>query len=216
MAMDYDLVFNELYGYVKNILSGGAHGFDHVERVLKLGRMIALKEGADTQVVRFAALLHDIAREEEDRGEIEDHAEAGAEGAAELLGKYGMPEEFIKKVASCIMTHRFKNGITPQSLEGKVLSDADKLDAAGAVGIARAYLQGGRHGQKVWEDRVKDVRFESGMEGSDYSARTEYVLKLSKLKDKMFTKSGREMEQSRSEFMDGFFLELEKEIKGER
>ncbi|WP_456474800.1 HD domain-containing protein, partial [Candidatus Pyrohabitans sp.] len=191
-TMSLDEVFQELYEQVRvEMGAGGAHDFDHVERVLKLAVRIAREEGASIEVVRFAALLHDIERAREDKGEVECHALASAERAKQLLLERGLSEEFAERVAECIRSHRFRRNTTPESLEAKVLSDADKLDATGAVGIARAYLFGGAHGQRVWEVEPKKERFYPGMRASEYSPRTEYELKLARLKQRMFTASGR-------------------------
>ncbi len=211
-----DRVFEELKEYVKREMGyGGAHGFDHVERVLTLAERIAREEGADLDVVRYAALLHDIDRAKEDRGEVECHARSSSEHARRLLGSYGFPNEFIERVCSCILAHRFKSG-KAESLEERVLSDADKLDAMGAVGIARAYLFGGAYGECVWEDEPKKERFFPGKPAWQYSPRTEFELKLSKLKDRMLTQTGRRLAEERHRFMVEFFKELELEVKGEK
>jgi uncharacterized protein len=214
--MNYDSAFEELYKLVKREMStGGAHDFEHVERVLALAERLAEEEGANLEVVRFAALLHDIERAREDRGEVPCHAIASAARAKKLLLERGMKEEFVERVAECIISHRFRNNTVPESLEAKVLSDADKLDATGAVGIARAYLFGGKYGQRVWEEEPKEKRFYPGMKGCEYSPRTEYELKLSKLAERMFTTSGKRIAERRCRFMKLFFEELEREVKGE-
>jgi uncharacterized protein len=214
--MDADAAFEELYIYTKERMeAGGAHSFDHVERVLRLAGRIAREEGADPEVARFAALLHDIERAAEDRGEIEDHAVASAEEARRLLLERGFDAGFVEEVVAAILSHRFRNSLRPGSLEAKVLSDADKLDAMGALGIARAYLFGGAHGQRLWSDTPKEERFYPGMDVSDYSPVTEYRLKLSKLKDRMLTQTGKRIADKRHAFMEAFFQELEREVKGE-
>lgn len=214
--MDLDTAFSELLKITRGRMEqGGAHSFDHVERVIHLANRIAIEEEADTDVVRFAALLHDIERDAEDRGEIEDHAVGSADTARTLLGERNFPAEFIDRVASSIHTHRFRNDHKPLSREAEVLSDADKLDASGALGIGRAYLFGGKHGQRLWSDGPKEERFFPGMDVSDYSPVTEYRLKLSKLKDRMLTESGKKIAERRHRFMEVFFEELGKEVKGE-
>ena len=85
----------------------------------------------------------------------------------------------------------------------------------GAVGICRAYLFGGAHGQRLWSDTPKKRRFYPGMEVSDYSPVTEYRLKLSRLKDRMLTSAGKRIARKRHAFMETFFQELEKEVRGE-
>ncbi|NOZ77053.1 MAG: HD domain-containing protein, partial [Euryarchaeota archaeon] len=119
--MDADAAFRELYRHTKERMeAGGAHSFDHVERVLRLAGRIAGEEGADPEVVRFAALLHDIERGAEDRGEVEDHAAASADVACRLLLERGFDAGFAQEVAACILTHRFRNDLRPESLEARV------------------------------------------------------------------------------------------------
>jgi uncharacterized protein len=114
-----------------------AHGEDHVLRVLKIARFIAAKEGADIEVVSKAALLHDSFRNGE------NHALKSAEFARKLLSEEGYGEEFIEAVVHAIEAHSFSGRIEPRTLEAKVLSDADKLDAIGAIGVARAFMMAG-------------------------------------------------------------------------
>jgi len=215
--VNLNAVFSGLRELVrKRMESGGAHGFDHVDRVLKTSSVMAEEEGADSEVVRFAALLHDIDRAREDEGEVKDHAVSSARGARELLQSYGLSEGFILKVVLAIEKHSFKGKKMPSALEEKVLSDADKLDALGAVGIARAYLFGGAYGERVWEKEPKRERFFPGMEASEYSPRTEYELKLSRLEGKMLTRSGKKLARERHRFMQKFFKQLEGEVEGKR
>jgi uncharacterized protein len=125
------------------------HDFDHVLRVLALAERLAQEEGANLETVRVAALLHDLARGQGDRL-VTDHARAGAEFARELLA--GQPPDRVEAVAHAIAAHRFRTGPDPQTLEAKVLHDADKLDAIGAIGVARAFAFGGHEGQRLWAE----------------------------------------------------------------
>ncbi len=211
--------FAELYEETKDKMGfSGCHGFDHVERVMRMCRYIGKKERADIDVLKFAALLHDIDRKKEDEGLIECHAEGSAETATDMLSFQGLGIEFTTKVTSCIRTHRFRKNEKPESLEAKILADADRLDAMGAVGIGRAFLFGGEHGQRLWVDQVasKKERFFPGMDASEYSPVIEFRLKLSKLKEGMLTRTGKELAEERHIFMETFFKELESEIGSER
>lgn len=213
-------VFEELFEETKNRMGfSGCHGFDHVERVIKNCDHIGKAENADLEVLKFAALLHDIDRKKEDEGLIECHAEGSSATAKGMLSSKGvMSSEFIDHVCGCIQTHRFKTGKKPLSLEAKILADADRLDAMGATGIGRAFLFGGEHGQRLWTDKMEDKkeRFYPGMDASEYSPVIEYKLKLSKLKDGMLTKTGREQAEERHIFMERFFNELRDEVSGKR
>ena len=110
-----------------------AHDFDHVLRVAVMADRIAQAEGADREIVQAAALLHDIGLDEGRAG----HETSAANRAKEILRAQGYGEPFCAKVAHAIEAHRFRSGPTPQTLEAQVLFDADKLDAIGAIGVAR-------------------------------------------------------------------------------
>lgn len=192
----------------------GSHRWDHVQRVLALAERLAQAEGADLDVVRVAALLHDIARGEEkaSKGQV-CHAARGAELAREILAGLGFPEDFIARVAEAIAAHRFRSRRRPQSLEAKVLFDADKLDALGAVGIGRAFLFAGEVGARLHNPEV-DLEQTQPYSAEDTAWR-EFKLKLSKIKDQMLTQEGKRLAEGRYAFMETFFERLNQEVKGE-
>jgi uncharacterized protein len=184
-----------------------AHGFDHVLRVLTLAERIAQAEGADLEIVRAAALLHDVGRTEEERGGG-CHARIGAELAREILR--GHPQDRVEAVVEAIAAHRFRRDPSPQSLEAQVLYDADKLDAIGAIGIARAYAIAGHEGQRLWADLTADS--DDGQGG--HTPVHEFDFKLSRLKDKLFTITARRIAADRHRFMVAFFQRLTEEVQG--
>ena len=194
--------------------NGGSHRLDHVWRVLALAERLARAEGADLEVVRVAALLHDIGRAEEKRtrGKV-CHAAFGAELARKILSRYGLPEDFIAKVAEAIASHRFRSSKRPQTPEARVLFDADKLDALGAVGIGRAFLFAGEVGARLHNPEV-DLKKTEPYSREDTAWR-EFKLKLSKIKDQLLTEEGRRLAAERYRFMEEFFERLHKEVKGE-
>jgi uncharacterized protein len=114
-----------------------SHSFSHVERVTLLAKQIGKKEGADLEVLEAACLLHDIAREKEDKGLVEDHALEGSKMARKILNKIGYPKNKINNVCHSILVHRWKKNGPPETLEARILQDADRLDALGAVDVAR-------------------------------------------------------------------------------
>jgi len=188
-----------------------AHGFDHVLRVLALAERIGQAEGADLEIVRAAALLHDVARPGEESGGA-CHAQAGAQRAREIL--QGHPPEKVEAVAQAIATHRFRKKSIPQTLEAQVLYDADKLDAIGAIGVARAYAISGQRGRRLWGPAPADYQGE--IQGTpEHTAVHEFVFKLSRLKDALFTSTARTIAKERHRYMVEFFTRLEKEVKGE-
>ncbi len=166
-----------------------SHGKDHVERVVKLAVYIAKKEGANIEVVKKSAELHDIARDKP------NHAIESAKLAREILRREGYDEEFIERVAHCIEAHSFSSGVKPKTLEAKVLSDADKLDAIGAIGIARAFIFSGEKGRSI-EETLK--HFEE---------------KLLKLKDMLYTNTAKELAKERHEFLVKFYEQIKRELR---
>ncbi|MFA7243944.1 MAG: HD domain-containing protein [Patescibacteria group bacterium] len=200
---------------VRNIFekSPGCHDFDHTERVLKMALHIGKDEGADIRVLHYATLLHDIARDEErlSKGEI-CHAELGAKKARQILTKYELEPEFIDSVAHCIERHRSKKGGIPETIEAKVLFDADKLDNCGAIGVARSFVFAGEIGSRVHDPKPKlGKEFEYTKEDTAYR---EFILHMSKVKNKLLTKEGRRIAKRRHDFMIKFFDELNRESEG--
>jgi uncharacterized protein len=185
-----------------------AHDFDHVLRVTALAVKLAEAEGADIEIVQTAALLHDIGLDNGRRG----HAEVAAQRAYEILA--GQPREKVEAVAQAIRSHRFRAGPAPQTLEAKCLFDADKLDAIGAIGVARVFSYAGSHGQHLWAEVPKGYD-EHASHSSEHTPVHEFVVKLSKIKDRLTTEAGRRLGQERHELMVAFFARLDKEVKGE-
>jgi uncharacterized protein len=186
------------------------HDFDHVLRVLVMAERLAEEEGADLEIVHAAALLHDVARGHADRLSA-DHAQAGAEIAHRLLASH--PAERVEAVAHAIAAHRFRTGPDPQTLEAKVLHDADKLDAIGAIGVARAFAFGGHEGQRLWAEVPSDYR-ESPSTRHEHTPVHEYHIKLVKIKDRLLTDSARRLAEERHSFMIAFYERLEAEVRG--
>ena len=180
------------------------HDFDHVMRVYRLAERIGQEEGADMVVLRTACLLHDIARADQDTGAIKNHAAEGAIRVKNVL--HDQPPEFVEAVSQAVATHSFRDGnAVPKSLEAKILFDADKLDAIGAIGVARAFTFGGRRGRKLWAPLSSD----------ENTAYTEYDVKLCKIKDRLFTPTARAIAEERHAFMTEFFDRLAQEVNGE-
>ena len=191
----------------------GSHDWDHTERVLGLCLRIGRKEKADLEILRLAAVLHDIGREEEDRsnGRV-CHGARGAALAAQILKKHGLDRNTIGRVVHCIEAHRFRGGHKPESLEAKILFDADKLDSIGAVGVGRAFLFAGEVGARLHDPAV-DVRRTKPYTREDTAYR-EFLVKLSRIKDRMHTREGKRIARERHRFMAGFFDRLNKETRG--
>jgi uncharacterized protein len=207
-----DKIQNSILPYFEN--NNGAHDLDHTLRVLKLCLHIGEIEGADLFVLNLAALLHDIARSEEDESQGKVcHAKRGALIAEEILRELSLDPGLIAKVCHCIITHRFRNAREPETLEAKVLFDADKLDSIGASGIGRAFLFAGSLGAPL---HIKDLNpDESRPYSKEDTAFREFKVKLSKVKDRIYTNEGKRISIQRHEFMVNFFSQLDREFAGE-
>ncbi len=191
-----------------------SHGWDHVERVIRTADVIASTEnGADRFVIKVAALLHDIARENEnvENGKL-CHGELGSRIAAEFLEGTGLDRERIEKISHCIITHRYRNDHPPETIEARILYDADKLDSIGATGIGRAFLFSGEIGARLHGNPAEIHRTKAYSE--EDSAYREYMFKLRHIKDKMLTDHGRKLAEERHRFMETFFERLKDEIEG--
>jgi len=172
--------------------ASGAHGFDHTIRVVRLCEGLGAREGADMAVLIPAAVFHDIARPLEEETGV-PHEEEGARMAAEYLESVHYPAERITGIVHAIRAHRYSSGIDPETLEARVLSDADNLDAMGAVGIARTFMQSGETGREIAD------------------ATGHFHEKLLNLKDRMHTESAREIAGKRHAFLVAFLAALEDE-----
>lgn len=193
-----------------------AHDFDHVLRVLSLAERIAASEGADLEIVRAAALLHDVGRARASSAGL-DHAALGAQMARDILA--GHHPARTEAVAQAIAAHRFRSGPDPVTLEGCVLFDADKLDAIGAVGVGRAFAHGGARGQRLWaprEDVDEDQWAETGDDPRFHTPVHEFIVELSHLRERLYTPSGRRIAEERHRFMVAFFEQLDAEVRGAR
>lgn len=201
----------------KKFFSGarGSHAWDHTQRVYRLCLHLGKKEKADLMILKLAAILHDIGRKKQyDSGGKVCHAEVGAKLAERLLTRHQVNQNIIHHVVACIKTHRFRGNQVPQSKEAKILFDADKLDAIGATGIGRAFLFAGEIGSKLHNDKSTDLTKTKEYSKEDTAYR-EFVLKLSKVKNKMLTRIGKNMAQERHNFMISFFDRLNQEVDGE-
>ncbi|GAB4333268.1 MAG: HD domain-containing protein [Desulfobulbaceae bacterium] len=192
---------------------GGSHGPDHSERVYHMALAIGRRLGARLDILAAAALLHDIGRrfETESRGGI-CHAEKSAEMAGPILEELGFSPSDVAAVQHCIRVHRFRNDKVPESLEARILFDADKLDSIGAVGIGRAFLFAGQIGAKLHDAEIDHDR--TSPYSNEDTAYREFQVKMSRVRDQMLTGPGKKLAEQRHRFMEIFFDELNREIYG--
>jgi uncharacterized protein len=190
--------------FVVSFLEGepSSHDMGHINRVEALCLEIQKEEGGDPLILRLAALLHDVGvvKEHEEGG---DHALYSAEIASEFLGRAGVKKELIETVASCILTHRFSGGETPETIEARILQDADRLDALGAVGIFRAIFSMGalrmlKHTTGIDKgSSKKTVYFDDPIEGFN-----EYMLyKPFTIPEKLNTNASKRIAEERLKIM---------------
>jgi uncharacterized protein len=199
------------------------HGFDHILRVFRLAERLARAEGADPEIVAAAVLLHDVESQEspDPAGNASSrlaHHQYSAQFAAEVLRAEGWPPERIQAVQHCIRAHRFRDDSEqPATLEAKVLFDADKLDAIGAIGVARAIAYAAREDQPPYASPSKQF-LETGEKapGEPHSAYHEYLFKLRVLKSRIYTAAGLAVAEERHRFMADYFERLGAEVLGER
>ena len=197
--------------------SDPVHGFDHIERVYFMAQRLAVEEGCDVEIVEAAALLHDVegSHPTDDAARLA-HQHASADFAHHILLAEGWQEDRIAAVEHCIRAHRFRDEREqPQTLEAQVLFDADKLDAIGAIGVARAIAFSLQAGQLVYSQPSGSFLQTGRLEpGEAHTAYHEYQFKLSKLKERLYTPTARRIAEGRHRAMQQFFEELADEMNG--
>lgn len=191
----------------------GSHDWEHTRRVCNLCERIGAAEKADMAVLRVAARLHDIGRADQDRvnGRV-CHARRGAELAEPILRDLPLSAAQKENIRHCIRTHRFRGDQRPETLEARVLFDADKMDSIGAVGVARAYLFAGEIGARLHNPDVDVAETESY--SIDDTGYREFKVKLIGIRDRMLTPTGRRLAEERHAFMAAFFDRFLAEYSG--
>ncbi len=194
------------------------HDFDHVLRVYRLAERLAEAEGADLEMVRAAALLHDARGSAPgEEGARAGHHEASAVFAGQVLTSKGWSEERIAAVQHCIRAHRFRSTEEPQTIEAKTLFDADKLDVLGAIGAARTIAYAALDGQPIYTQPSEQfIQTGEKEPGEPHSSYHEFLFKLRKVKDRLYTQTGRKMAEARERYLAEFYEQLGAEVRGER
>ena len=190
-----------------------AHDFEHVQRVYRNAEIISKKEeGADLDIVLAAALLHDLVVYPKGSRRTNHSADESADLAKKILSEYKYyPVEKIEKVVYAIRTHSYSKQLIPSTLEGKILQDPDRLDAIGAIGIARTFSVGGSENRSLYDP--KDPFCESDRELDDTRWTLDHIKKkLLILKNSMHTKTAKEIAKQRTDFIESFLNQLRKEI----
>lgn len=189
-----------------------AHGWEHVNRVYTLALHIACEEHADRFIVGMAALMHDLGRTEKQHGD-EHHADLSVAMARDLMHRYGIPAQQQEAVLHAIIAHSFSKAIEARSLEARVVRDADRLDALGAIGIIRWAIVGTLRSNEQTLTYHPDDPFAHQHEPDDKRYLLDHFYrKLLKLSDTMSTATGRALAEQRTAFMRAFLAELQNEI----
>jgi uncharacterized protein len=197
---------------------GTGHDWWHMYRVWKLAKHIAKTESdIDPFIVEIGALLHDIADWKFNDGDFE----AGPRAAREWLESLVVSEEVILKIEDIVRNVSFKGANVQQTMklkEGQIVSDADKLDAIGAIGIARTFAYGGAHDRPMYDPAVKPEQHQTfeAYKNSNSPTINHFYEKLLLLKDKLYTKTAKEIAQHRHKVMEQYLEEFYKEWEGER
>lgn len=217
--MDQQRIIDKIVAVVQKRLDGEGSGHDwwHVYRVWKMTQHIGSKEGADLFVAELAALLHDIADHKFHGGDDT----VGPAVAREILSAEGVPGDVTDAVCEIVLTISFKGAGVPtemRTLEGKVVQDADRLDAIGAIGIARAFAYGGHKnrpihlpGERPVLHQSKEAYFKNNGPSINH-----FYEKLLLLKDRMNTRIGKEIAEGRHRYMEEYLDRFLKEWEGQK
>ncbi len=207
--MDIDAILSKIQQFVKEKLSHDSSGHDywHVERVVNNAKKILNDEKADNLKVLLTAWLHDV-------GDYKLHngTDKTREIVSPLLTSLDFPQDFTENIIQIISEVSYKGGhnTPPSTIEAKIVQDADRLDAIGAIGIARAFAYGGSKGREIFNPEEKHREYENkeSYQKSESCTINHFYEKLLKLKDLMNTETAKEIAQKRHHFMIQFLDEF--------
>ncbi|MBP3347830.1 MAG: HD domain-containing protein [Clostridia bacterium] len=204
--------FQLLENYMLSQMTDSAHDKDHIYRVLYNAMLIAQNEAdVASDVLITACLLHDVGRQEQFADPSLCHAVVGAQKAYDFLTSNGFDEGFSCHVRDCIRTHRFRKSSPPQTIEAKILFDADKLDVVGAMGIARTLLYKGNVTEPLY-NLNPDGTVSNGENDDRPSFFHEYKFKLEKLYSNFYTQTGKALAAERQSAAVNYYNDLLREV----
>ena len=198
---------------VKKMLEGRdpAHDFYHIMRVYNNAKLIGRREGSNMEILLTAVLLHDLVVYPKGSNKSFKSSDESADLAENILLSYGYPQDQINHISSCIRAHSYSKRFVPESLEGRILQDADRLDALGAIGIARTFSVGGSQNRTFYNANDPFCRSDRELDDIRWTL-DHFQAKLLKLKDLMHTGTAKKIAQQRTKFMMLFIRQLQKEI----
>ncbi|MGY3582289.1 uncharacterized protein ACVIGB_000786 [Bradyrhizobium sp. USDA 4341] len=203
----------EAAGLLAKLETGdGSHDLAHICRVWANVKLLATDEHADLDVLMSATILHDCVFVEKNSPMRRRASRLSAVRACDILFGLGREGSFVSSVAHAIEAHSFSGGVVPETAEARVLRDADRLDAIGAIGIARCFYVSGRLGRMLYDP--EDPGAEHRPHDDETFAIDHFPAKLFKLQEGMLTSRGRVIAQRRTELMTRFLADLSAEIGG--
>lgn len=188
----------------------GSHDIGHFRRVWRSAQAIQAVEGGDLEVLAAAAWLHDLVNPPKDAPERKRASALSAEAAAPVLQGFGYPGDKIAAVQHAIVAHSFSAAVPPETLEARILQDADRLDAIGAIGVARCFYVAGTMGSALFDADDPEARSRA-LDDRRY-ALDHFTTKLFPIAETLQTAEGRRLAQQRVATMSGFVSALLSEI----
>lgn len=188
----------------------GSHDTSHLDRVWNNARAIMAGEGGDAELVAAAVLLHDCVHVEKSSPLRGQASRLAAERATGVLSGLGWAQDRVAAVGHAIAAHSFSAGIAPQTLEARILQDADRLEAIGAIGVARCFYTAGRMGSLLYDPA--DPRAERRKLDDRAFAIDHFRTKLLKLEDGFQTPAGARLARERTQLVADFLAAFEKEV----
>ena len=210
-------IINDAIEFVINTFNEDYSGHDyfHTLRVYKMATRIAEQENANLTVVQLAALLHDV-----DDIKLSPETHANKDRAVAFLREHSISEAMIKTICDIIgeVSFRGTDSIVPETIEGRCVQDADRLDAMGAIGIARAFAYGGSHNRVIHDPDIKPIVHMNAEEYQNHISTSinHFYEKLFLLKDLMNTDTAKKIAEQRDVYMKSYILEFMEEWDGIR
>ena len=203
-------IISEIKGQFENDTSG--HDWHHINRVLNISRYLHSIEGGDIEVIELAAILHDISDHKFNGGKLDE----GGKVSQNILERHGVDKKTIESVRYIVDNISYKGAKTKaemNTLEGKIVQDADRIDAIGAIGIARTFAYGGNTTQAIYDPELAVNMHESFSDYANTKTCTinHFYEKLLLLKDRLNTETGKKLGQERHELMENYLNSFLKE-----